>query len=136
MRAYPDGYDYRLVISNRTVFELTPVGRELSWGLWWREGVDGRLPRAVPPGATLEVLGIRASKSNAKGCECRVTWEAAGTDPGFPDAVTLFVSLPIMASGNRAGLDVSGRLKVEGWTGVSRLGHSFSHMLTVSAPGI
>lgn len=132
MSAYPESYTYRLTIVNRTDRALEPVRRSLAWGLWWREGVDGQPPVAVPAGATVEALGIRASKSNAKGYECRCAWEAEGSSPNFPDAVTLSIAVPMMAGGNRAGLDVAGRLKVDGWTGVSRLGHAFEHTLVVS----
>lgn len=131
MSAYPEGYTYRLTITNATFRDLVPVRAQLCWGLWWRDGVDGQAPIAVPAGATVEAMGIRATKSNSKGYECRCAWAAReAEDPG---EVALSVSVPLMAGGNRAGLDVSGSFKVSGWTGVSRLGHAFTHTLVVSS---
>lgn len=127
MSDYPDGYFYRLTLANLTMRELVPVGMRIMRGVWFRGGVVGATPIAVPPGAVVEVMGIRASAGNAKGLECRCAW-SGGEEEG---AVTLSVAIPLMAGGNRAGLDVSGRYRVEGWTGVSRLGNGFSHTLTV-----
>ena len=127
MPDYPDGYFYRLTIVNLTMRELVPAGVQIMRGVWYRGGVVGEAPVAVPPYGTAEVMGIRASASNTKGLECRCSW-SGGEDEG---AVTLSVNIPLMAGGNRAGLDVSGRYRIEGWTGVSRLGHGFSHTLTV-----
>lgn len=132
MSKHLEPYVYRLTLCNRTRQDLVFLKGQINRGVWCTGGVTGQAPLSVPAGATVEAMGIQASTVNPRGYECRCVW---GEDPPSSDMrseVALFVSVPLLGGNNRAGLDVSGRFKVEGWTGVSRIGHEFSHVLTVT----
>ena len=131
MARYSEPYIYRLTIHNRSEHDLTLAASRRNQGVWFREGIDDAGPVTVQAGASVEALGIRAASGMAKGYECRCTWESDSDEPGLRNSLTLFISVPLMSGKNRAGLDVSGHIKVEGWTGVSTIGHCFEHTLVV-----
>ena len=130
MAKFLEPFLYRLHITNRTPFDLAVLSRQLSYGIWQTGGVDGDGPVGIPAGATVEALAIRAAADPRKGYEFRCTWGTDATDPS--SRLTLSVSAPFTSGRNRAGLDVSGQVKVQGWTGISAIGHRFEHSLTVS----
>lgn len=122
---------YRLHISNKTSHDLAVRSRQLAYGIWQTDGEDGNGPAGIPAGATVEALAIRAAADPRKGYEFRCAWGTDESEP--PGSLTLFVSVPFTGGRNRAGLDVSGPIRVQGWTGVSTIGHRFEHTLTITS---
>lgn len=130
MPKFLEPYVYSLTIHNRTRFALVPAKARVNQGVWFRGRVDGAGPVAVQPGEMIEALGIRASMERNRGYECRCAWNS--DDENEPASLALFISVPFAGGRNKSGLDVSGCIKVSGWTGVSVIGHRFEHKLEVS----
>lgn len=129
MQKHFEEFVYHLAIRNQTAYDLVLAKRQLTHGVWFREGVDHQEPIAVPAGAEVEAMGIRAASDAGKGYECRCVWEL---NADFAGSMALHIAIPFVGGKNRAGLDVSGQIKVAGWTGVSVIGRRFSHTLAVA----
>ncbi len=117
---------YRLTLVNRSLRDLIYAGGELRRGRWARDGEMDAKPVSVPPGGTREAMAIMGAPG--KGYACRCSWRLDGDAGG---SFALRVEVPFLPGKNKAGLDVSGALRVEGWTGIPTVGNVFSHTLIV-----
>lgn len=131
MQKFREPFLYTLTIENRTRLDLVVLSRRIDTGVWFRDEESGLAPRDVPAGATVQALGVKASATNNKGYGFRCSWGVPGNGDEPESAVTVSVNVPLVGAKNKAGLDVSGYLKVEGWTGVLPIGHEFHHTLVV-----
>lgn len=119
---------YRLTLANRSLYELTCTGGELRRGRWFRGGEKDARPASVSPGETVEAMAIMGAPG--KGYACLCAWNLIGS-AGAAGAISLRIDVPFLSGKNKAGLDVSGAVRVEGWTGIPTVGNVFSHELTI-----
>jgi hypothetical protein len=123
---------YKLRVVNQTLQELSVVDSQLVEGMWFRDGVDGQGPIAIPPWSDTEVLAIRALKSGTSGYHFKCTWGYDGKGDELPTRIAISINVPFLGGKNKAGLDSSSKYKIEGWTGIPLHGRQFDHTLTLS----
>lgn len=124
-------FTYRLRVRNATGRDFVYETGELRQGRWYRDGTDNRPPIGVPAGVEREVLGIWMPPSGKSGYECRCVWADDASPEQKTGGFALTLSVPFLMGKNAAGLDVHGPYRIEGWTGLPKIGREFSHTLTI-----
>ncbi len=117
---------YRLTVVNRSLRDLLCTGGELQRGRWFRSGEKDAKPVSIPSGGTREAMAIAGAPG--KGYACLCAWSLDGEPAG---SFALRIDVPFLPGKNKAGLDISGALRVEGWDGIPTVGNVFSHTLIV-----
>lgn len=131
MARFTEPFVYRLRIRNLTSRNFVLEEKELRRGRWYRDGLDNKNPVGVEAGGEVEAFGIWAPPGSKTGYECRVVWRDSEDAEKKTGSVAVTVSVPFLPGKNRAGIDVSGPYRVEGWTGVPRLGREFGQTVTL-----
>lgn len=131
MDLYSEPFVYRLRIRNDTRHDFIYAGGELRRGRWYRDGIDNLPPTTIPAGGEIEAMGIWTPKGSTSGYECRCVWADSSNDAEKTGEIAVAIRVPFLPGKNGAGLDVSGPYKVDGWTGLPKLGRKFAQKLTI-----
>lgn len=131
MNLHTQPFVYRLRIRNDTGRDFVYVGGELRRGRWYRDGVDNRAPASIPAGSEIEAMGVWAPPGATSGYECRCVWADSSDGAEKTGEIAVAIRVPFLPGKNGAGLDVSGPYRVDGWTGLPKLGREFAQELTI-----